>query len=221
MNRRSRFVYWQKERLSTSNNSGCYHGSDETFLIILPSGSALLKLRAVMMLFTSLSILLATPGYWKSRFDCVWCLYKVAGLGHSSPPSLVSPESSWQPLCRLSASRDALDRWRPLQMASPQSTPAGLSSWGRGRCWWLSAERGGSRSCRWAGPTVACAVLSPYLPSSVWRAWSRHSVERAQRFWLAEGWWRRHLRGEMVNSESSGSAYPNLFFKFAWRYSVY
>lgn len=32
---------------------------------MLPSGSALLKLRAVMILFTSLSILLATPGYWK------------------------------------------------------------------------------------------------------------------------------------------------------------
>lgn len=30
---------------------------------MLPSGSALLKLRAVMILFTSLSILLATPGY--------------------------------------------------------------------------------------------------------------------------------------------------------------
>lgn len=32
---------------------------------MLPSGSTLLKLRAVMILFTSLSILLATPGYWK------------------------------------------------------------------------------------------------------------------------------------------------------------
>lgn len=164
MNRRSRFVYWQKERLSTSNNSGCYHGSDETFLIILPSGSALLKLRAVMMLFTSLSILLATPGYWKSRFDCVWCLYKVAGLGHSSPPSLVSPESSWQPLCRLSASRDALDRWRPLQMASPQSTPAGLSSWGRGRCWWLSAERRETvLSMSWAYCSLCCALSIPTI----------------------------------------------------------
>lgn len=38
---------------------------------MLPSGSALLKLRAVMILFTSLSILLATPGYWKNRSDCV------------------------------------------------------------------------------------------------------------------------------------------------------
>lgn len=46
----------------TSHNGRCYHEEDKDSTV-LPSGSALLKLRAVMMLFTSLSILLATPGY--------------------------------------------------------------------------------------------------------------------------------------------------------------
>lgn len=52
----------------TSHNGRCYHEEDKDSTV-LPSGSALLKLRAVMMLFTSLSILLATPGYWRSRCD--------------------------------------------------------------------------------------------------------------------------------------------------------
>lgn len=64
-------VCWQWLRLLTSDNRSCYRGNDKSSSTMLPSGSMLLKLRAVMMLFTSLSILCATPGYWKSRFDCV------------------------------------------------------------------------------------------------------------------------------------------------------
>lgn len=151
----------------TSHNGRCYHKEDKDSTM-LPSGSALLKLRAVMMLFTSLSILLATPGYWRSRRD-VRLLYFITV--YSCVLTLVSPESSWRPLCRPSVGLNAPDRWTPLQTASPQSTPAGLSSSGRGRCWWLSAERGQEVSRLWAHFTEfvlfsAALSIKKTLPSS-------------------------------------------------------
>ena len=89
---------------------------------------------------------------------------------HSCFLMLVSPESSWRPLCRPSAGLNAPDRWTPLQTASPQSTPAGLSSSGRGRCRWLSAERGEEASRLWRQSTefvsFTAALSINTVPSS-------------------------------------------------------
>lgn len=57
--------------LQRSDNSSCY----PWMIRKIPSGSALLNLRAVMILFTSLSILFAIPGYWRERFDWVILFY--------------------------------------------------------------------------------------------------------------------------------------------------
>lgn len=154
-------------------------------------------------------------GTEKSRFDCVWCLYKVAGFCHSTPQSLVSPESSWQPLCRLLASLDAPDRWRPPRTASPRSTPTCLSSWGRGRCWWLSAERGGRRSRLWAGLTVVCAVLltalSPYFTIICLEGMKSALCRTRSKILASWGLMKASSeRRDGEQSESSGSVWPNL-----------
>lgn len=52
---------------------------------MLPSGRALLKLSAVMMLFTSLFMLLAIPGYWRN----IWGIsLQNAGTMYSDNPLL-------------------------------------------------------------------------------------------------------------------------------------
>lgn len=73
-----RWKSWRSSCCCECVDRGFKHQTMAAVIVkMIPSGSALLKLRAVMMLLTSLSMLFATPGYWKKRFLFFNSLYFV------------------------------------------------------------------------------------------------------------------------------------------------
>lgn len=154
---------------------------------MLPSGSTLLKLRAVMILFTSLLILFATPGYWSRRNDCVVWFISALPVSHprvsffkfltwifiaTSLPSFSLPKCTW-PMDAAANGFSSKHSSLSLQLG-PRSL---LTAFCRHR-------RGTFSSVRQEG---RCGPLHLTLPTSVWTAWSPRSDGRARRFWPAEG----------------------------------
>lgn len=154
---------------------------------MLPSGSTLLKLRAVMILFTSLLILFATPGYCSRRYNCV-VLFKFALLcgTHASVfftfltwifiatslPSFSLPKCTW-PIDAAANGFSSKYSSLSLQLG-PRSL---LTAFCRDRTGMFSS----------ASQEDWCRPLRLAIPTSVWTAWSRRSDGRARRFWPAEG----------------------------------